>query len=421
MVTTNIGGTSNPTILGRIAERVTDLRNVHAQNADTWAERKRLRRGIKKNSPSEEKLRTNDSVVLFNFALHLISSRDIRWHLPSVSKDAEKEIEKNGNAEKILSSIFYQNNVSRSQRGLPRCERAIADSALEQAKVVIYKERRGDEFRIDPVDPTTVFERTDESGLVELVHEFSVSDVWLEDQRGKTDYWILPDDHGIKGRVNIYDYWRKNPAGQWANTVVVLSTSNRFQSLGNNGQIALQRTVDENPWEVQYFAGEAFSDASTKYKGNGLLDVNSRVYDDYDSFLEKLILHMDEVLTSPANASTRGGRPIDPDYVDPSKGTRPIYTSDAAMGESNISFSQIPGLDQSTGLILESLNQFVQQGGVNRLFLGNLDFQLSGFAISRFQELTLASIGEVVVGLEFLWSRIGYWVLSSLKNSPPRS
>lgn len=400
---------------------ITELKLDEAKVKRQRAEWKRLRRGLIKPATDREtavKLRTNDPETYFDLALHLLSSRPIRWEMRSVPQDTEQEQREYGIAERMLDSAIELNDVRRSRKGQQRAHRSITDAALEQGKVAVFHERiegdRGTEFHIDPVDPSQVYERFDDRGIAEFVREYEVSATWLENKAREAG-WQLPEG-GVKGNILMWDYWRALPMGKYRNVI------NVGQKAGNTfGRVSSVNTVrdeivDRIPWHVQYFNGEANAVNSIE-KGRSILEINSRLYDEKHKYLEKLDIHLNEVLTSPGNAGSVGARPVvDKRLLSANEGERGVHYFDPSRGESALSFSQIPPIDSSTQLLLSSTDQGIQNGGVAQFFLGQIKQEFSGVALKRLEELTLAAVGEVGVGLSFLWSQLGRWILESIRD-----
>ena len=146
-----------------------------------------------------------------------------------------------------------------------------------------------------------------------------------------------------------------------------------------------EKYTPDIPWIVQYCNGDP-KGVNQVEKGRGILEINRRLYDDKHSYLEKLDIHMDETLTSPGNSGSVGGRPsVDPRLLDAKSGNRGVHYFDPTRGESALSFSQIPPIDRSTNLLLDNADRGIQNGGVAQLFLGQIDLELSGVALKRFE------------------------------------
>lgn len=402
-----------------------ELKSHEDVEAHTRADWKLLRRGLRESkTPGQkgDKLRTNDPVTYFDLALHLLSSRPIRWEMRSVPQDDEQEQREYGKAERVLTSLVYQNDVARSRRQQGRAHRAMTDSALEQGKVAVYHEARTDKdgnltFRIDPADPTQTWERSDDEGIFQFLHEFEQDVEWAKSKAG----WKTEGLGEESGKLTVHDYWEKVPnavpgLAEYRNVVNLTRMSNLGKSFAS--PTTVRDVIEpELPWKVQYFNGEAFGQDQVS-KGRSILEINSRQYRDKDLYLEKLDIHMDETLTSPGNAGTVGGRSgsVDPRLLAAKSGNRGVYYFDPSRGESALSFSQIPSIDRSTTLLLEQADQGIQNGGVSQFFLGNIKTEFSGVALKRLEELTLAAVGEIGVGLAFLWSELGQWMLETIKK-----
>jgi len=419
-----------------VIQRIASLESDHSARAAKRREWKALRRGLDprfitnrelQNQDKNPRLRTNDSVTYFDLVVHMLSGRAVRWQLPSRAGDSPETQKDYSNAEYLVAGILRQNNERLLQKGTQRMERAFADSVCETG-VIVYSlaslEREGTvQFKIEPVNPANVFERFDDDGLSEITHVFPM---------GKTNFlrWVAREpiaDAGIVDKI-------KN-----SNARVVTVKDYYERDFGTNDEVLIRRGIvvdsevlrevsddirhDVMPFNVLYSNGEAFpnnilrGDSISSGTAKSILDANGRIYTDINDFLEKLDLHMDEVLTAPVDELTHGGRPVaDPYDLDARSGERVTQPYDASRGERGRQIINIPALDQSTNIIVTTLEGMRQRGSVSDLLHGNLNVALSGFAIAQVLEAALATSAESRVVMQLAYDDIGKWIIDTFRD-----
>ena len=245
----------------------------------SWAEPKG--QGSRANP---EKMRTNDPETYFDMALHLLSSRPLRWKISSAPQDPEEEVRLNGIAERTLTNVLSFNDYRRAKISKGRAHRDLTDSACEQGKMAVFRERidgpRGTEFHIDIADPATTWDRTDDEGLAEFLREWETDVAWVKGKIRNNETWFLPEKVTLpdKGSVIIWDFWERIPDGSYKNTVNVGIRSAGIGSQTNWYTVHEKYTPDI-PWIVQYCNGDP-KGVNQVEKGRGILEINRRLYDD---------------------------------------------------------------------------------------------------------------------------------------------
>ena len=415
-------------------ERIAAVKNTKGKRNDRRKIWKSLRegvdprKGIKPNDNVkrqwESRLHTNDPVTYFNLAKHMLGARPIKWMVPSESGDSEGELLSYGNAEDFVASMIHINDERRASIGEDRAQIATVDSGLEIGVACIYREsmiRDGNfEIIIDAIDPENIYVRFDKYGIYEFVHEYDDDLDSLITQSEQKETWDTSLLQGLRSAgstapqtVTVQDYWRREftvPQGTPVvyNAIMVGEKEIRPETV--------ELSSESIPFDVGFFNGKSFSTEDGE-RNMSILEPNAKVYTDTSDFLGKLYTHMDEVLTAPVDEFTVGGRPVsDPGDLDPDEG-RSVQPYDSARGEQGRRSVNINQVSPVVQYIYSDLQGQTQRGSVSHLLHGNLNFQLSGFAISQIKESSLAAVGEVGVGLEAMWSRTGKWIISEFKAS----
>ena len=415
-------------------DRIASVKNTRGKRSDKRKVWKNLRDGIdpRKNLTKnatlkktwDSKLHTNDPVTYFNLAKHMLGSRPIKWMVPSESGDSEGELLSYGNAEDFVGSMIYQNDERLASIGEDRAQVGTVDSGLEVGVACIYREsmvRNGEfEIIIDAINPDNIYVRFDKYGIYEFVHEYDEDLDSLITQSETKDSWNTLLLKGLRSAgstapqsVTVSDYWRREFTVPQGTPVVYNAIMVGDKEIRPETHETKQDII---PFDVGFFNGKSFSDEDGE-RNMSILEPNSKVYTDTSDFLQKLYTHMDEVLTAPIDEFTVGGRPVsDPADLDPDEG-RGVQPYDSARGEQGRRTVNINQVSPVVQYIYSDLQGQTQRGSVSHLLHGNLNFQLSGFAISQIKESSLAAVGEVGVGLEAMWSRTGKWIISEFKKS----
>lgn len=367
-------------------------------------------------------LHHNDSVTFFDLALHMLTHRDLRWHIPTKPGLEKEEKRKFGVAERAIQSIMTANDDRLVDAGQQRFQRAVADPGLETGTLCYFRRATTDdegdtEFIINPVNPDNVFSRHDLHGLAEFVHlsKRTVDD--LEAQGNNELLWntkILADEEGGR-KVLVQDYWKRTFDSN--NEPVI-----EHGILTEKGELMPLTVVDEEeiPYKVlrlngEMYPGELVSDGEMEnFLGKSILAANEKIYLEKEDFLADLRKHMQEVLTAGLFYTARGRQPI----MDPQKvlGTKERTLDVFDVGEGNPGTFPVNPFDQALQFVWLDLEAGRQRGSVPDLLHGNLQVQLSGFAISQVLEASLVQIGEASKVLEHLFSDLGTWILRRLKD-----
>lgn len=371
----------------------------------------------------ESRLHTNDSMTYFKLASHMLGARPIKWTVPSESGDSDGEIRSYANAEDFVKSMMAMNDERLQSIGEDRAQVGTVDSGLEVGVACIYKESRvvngAFTVMIDAIDPESIYVRFDKFGIYEFVHEYAEDLDSLITQSEQKESWNTVVLKGLRTAgstapqdVTVSDYWRREFSPQGTpivyNAIMAGDKELRLESV--------EFTQEAIPFDVGFFNGKSFSSEDGE-RNQSILEPNAKVYTDTSDFLAKLYTHMDEVLTAPIDEFTVGGRPVsDPSDLDPNEG-RAVQPYDSARGEQGRRSVNINQVSPVVQYIYSDLQGQTQRGSVSHLLHGNLNFQLSGFAISQIKESSLAAVGEVGVGLEAMWSRTGKWIISEFKKS----
>lgn len=421
-------------------ERIAAVKNTQGKRSDKRKAWRNLRdgidprKGIKPNDNVkrqwESRLHTNDPMTYFKLAKHMLGARPIKWTVPSQSGDSEGEMISYSNAEDFVASMVAMNDERLASIGEDRAQVGTVDSGLEIGVSCIYREARVDvttgtfEVIIDAIDPDSIYVRYDRYGIYEFVHEYDDDlDSLITQSEGK-ETWDSNLLQGLRSAgstapqtVTVQDYWRREftvPQGTPLvyNAIMVGEKEIRKETY--------EEFETEIPFDVANFNGKSFSQLDGE-RNQSILEPNAKVYTDTSDFLGKLYTHMDEVLTAPIDEFTVGGRPVsDPGDLDPDEG-RSVQPYDSARGEQGRRAVNINQVSPVVQYIYQDLNGQTQRGSVSHLLHGNLNFQLSGFAISQIKESSLAAVGEVGVGLEQMWSRTGKWMIKKFKESNLKS
>lgn len=369
-----------------------------------------------------KKMLHNDAQTFFDLALHMLTHREIRWHIPSKPGVGKEELEKHGIAERAIMSITKANDDRLIRAGMQRFSRGVTDPALETGTLTYFRQATKTdedeiEFTILPVNPDRVWVRHDLYGTRELVvtGRRSVDDLKVEGDEKGWDTSILADvDEGSK--VNYQEYWERTFNSD-RETVI------RHGIVTDHGDLKPLAEVenDEIPYHLfrlngEMYPGDDVQDGEREnFLGKSILAANEHIYLEKEDFLRDLRKHMWEVLTAGLFYTARGRQPI----IDPQKvlSTKERTVDVFDIGEGNPGTFPVNPFDQALQFVWLDLEAGRQRGSVPDLLHGNLQVQLSGFAISQVLEASLVQIGEAAKVLEHVYSDLGTWMLKQLRDN----
>lgn len=369
-----------------------------------------------------EKLLHNDAQTFFDLALHMLTHREVRWHIPSKAGVEKDELEQYGIAERAIMSIMKANDDRLIHAGMQRFSRAISDPALETGTLTYYRQatttEEGEiEFTILPVNPDRVWVRHDIYGVREMAvtGRRSVDDLRTEGEQKGWDVSILKEvDDG--SMVNYKEYWERTFDSERSEVI-------SHGILTDHGVLKAHAQTDmvEIPYRLfrlngEMYPGDDVQDGEREnFLGKSILAANQDMYLEKHDFLKDLREHMREVLTAGLFYTARGRQPI----VDPKKllGTEERTVDVFDIGEGNPGTFPVNPFDQALQFVWLDLEAGRQRGSVPDLLHGNLQVQLSGFAISQVLEASLVQIGEAAKVFEHVYSDLGTWMLREMKTN----
>jgi hypothetical protein len=370
-----------------------------------------------------DKLLHNDAQTFFDLALHMLTHREIKWRLPSKEGVQDDTLKAFGIAERAIKSIMTGNDDRLISAGGQRFTRGVADPALEVGTLTYFRQATvnddGDiEFLVMPVNPDRIWVKHDLYGAKAIVvtGRRSVDDLKTEGEQKGWNTSILTDvDDG--SMVNYSEYWERNFSAETREPVI---SHGIMTDHGNLKELA-ETDDPEIPYKLfrlngEMYPGDDVQDGEREnFLGKSILAANQDMYLEKHDFLNDLRKHMDEVLTAGLFYTARGRQPI----IDPKKA---LSTEERTLdvfdiGEGNPGTFPVNPFDQALQFLWLDLEAGRQRGSVPDLLHGNLQVQLSGFAISQVLEASLVQIGEAAKVFEHVYSDLGTWILKNLKEN----
>jgi hypothetical protein len=423
-----------------ILKRMNNLRERHADRRERQNTAVLLARGIDPRSApsnaywnygrdSEErnrKLHTNDPQTYLGLSMHLLAGRPVAYKMPSWEGISNDEAVAHGKAERFVNAIMGINTERLIDKGMPRFNRAIVDSAIRMGMVAIYRHAAevdgNTTFIMEPWNPMQISERMDDQGLGELVRDYEADPEDFKMQVAGLPGW----DHQNINRVadanqvlRIGEYWSREYVIQSGG---IRGESRVFHTVYHqDGTILKQVAVEEGqtsiPVEVVLVNGESFPGEKFEYQARSILEDNIQMYlDDHDN-LSMIQMQARKAATGNYQEGTAGGRPVADirKMLDPRRGPA-IQSYDVMRGETGLTPVGIHQLDPAIQIFNNRLSGFIQRGSVPHALHGALDFVLSGFAISQILEAALSSVEEAQFVLQLLHARLGRWILDTAKE-----
>lgn len=371
-------------------------------------------------------LSTNDPGTYLDLAIHLLSGNPINWQMPRTPQTPQDEQERNGMLERIVKAYIRQNDRRLIKKGMPRLERAVADSLTRYGMVVIHKRivRIGSgnpEFFMEPWDPMSISERTDDFGLTELTRHYVTTPEellmiadnepnagWNVDQLNQMDKDDRIDDIKVSDYYYRYFDSEDNPVVEKA---VIYKTSDKEVNLKS---LTVEEDEIEIPAELRLANGETFPGEQTWLAARSVLDVNYEIYLQQDSDIKRIEQHRDRALSQKFKEVTHNGEPNAraDEMANPATVDIVRYRS----GEEGLSNIPQNPFDPTVSLLPDMRGQMLQRGAVPYILYGGVEINLSGFAIFQLQRAALASVGETKVMGDDLYSDLGKWILDGVRD-----
>ena len=366
-------------------------------------------------------LRTNDPRTYMDLAIHLLSGRNIGWHIPVTVIDAEETVRDYGKAERYLNQQFSLNDARLTRRGKARIERSVADTFCRMGMTVVYyealQEEAGMSFLMEPWNPLEVSEELDDEGVGELVRDYKLPINRAISIAEKTETWnteaLKKMADGGARNVELTD-WYKVTDGEVEYAVLfksmVTNTSKDFLA-----PPVVMEGRDCIPVLIRQVNGEAFPGEETQFAAQSVLEPNMFQYLYDHDLLNMINIQAKRSLSLQLFERTRGRQRVANagKLLDPNRG--PSITT-YGTDEPGISTVPINQMDSSVAILESRLQGFLQRGAVPYSLHGNLDIRLSGFAIQQLLEAALAAVGEAQINMRSLFSDLGKWVLDETKG-----
>lgn len=368
-----------------------------------------------KTGTQDEALRTNDPRTYLDIGTHLLSGRPLDWVMPRFSNIAEDIEEKHGMAERVIQSYFRINNKRLSNKQRPRFERIIADSALRFGMIAVYytkADMNGDDvYVMEPWDPMSIAEKSDDWGLSEITRRYQTNIYDLEELADKEDGWDIREiARRIRDKEEDFEVAEYYVRTRDVVRHTVVTNEGEFKSLRNLTEL----DIDEIPVKIGSANGEAFPAEEFWRGAQSILEPNFNQYLLHHDNLKRIEKHRDQTIAFKVQENTLGGRPGPATPTDIADSTEvKVFPYRVTEG---FDIKPIPQFDRSMDILAAEFPGQIQRGGLPYIFTGNIDTNLSGFAIFQLLNSALASVNETKVVLEGIYSSLGKWILDDLKG-----
>ena len=384
-------------------------------------------RNVYRPNSTQKFLKTNDPRTFLDLVVFLLAGNELNWTLPVYSRENQDEKEDHQKAERLVLGLFQQNDQRLIDKGMPRLNRAIWDSACRYGMSVVYRQVYTDDtgeqsFIMEPWDPLYTYEQFGAFGLKRIAREV----VWeIGDLRE-----MAKDENSVNG-TDSTKWTTEQITGEDADNITLMQIFEMRNDRVVESVIATDQKLvlldgrrldaDEIPIKVSHYNGEAFPGHLGEYQGQSILEANYALYLDHSDLLNRIEAHGKRVVNPVYDEFTLGGQPkADPNFMNPGKGAN-VQSYDAARGESGRRVVQTQSMDASLQIQNNEIVGFVQRGGVPYALFGNVEIQLSGFAIKQLLNAALSTAGEIQEVGSMMFSDLGRWVLDGFKESTSES
>lgn len=423
----------------KVSNRVSNLRKTHEDRVSRQRGIIAMGRGIDPRTAdyadiswnqassidnSNEVLRTNDPRTYLDIGIHLLSGRPLEWIMPRYSNIPDDEEEKHGQSERIVQSFFDINNKRLRNKQRPRFERSVCDSACRMGMVVIYMEKaklRGETvFVMEPWDPTTVSERSDDEGLAEISRDYTGS-LWdLLGVAQREQKLTETGDNTLIGwdTQSIVELIEEGEDEIELTEYYIREDGEVYHSVMRRKGDPLKYLTPMNrldiPVMVTSVNGEAFPGEQFWRSAQSILEPNFDQYILQHENLKRIEQHRDRTLAWKVQENTQTGRggSVDPAVL--AKNDE-VTVFPFRLNE-GFDIKQPPQFDQSMAILGSEYPGQIQRGGVPYIFTGAIETNLSGFAIFQLLNAAMAAVSEAKLVLQSIYADLGQWILEELKN-----
>lgn len=384
----------------------------------------------------------NDAGTFFTLGLHMLTHRGPRWRaaLSDNEREDDEEVRRKGVAERIVQSVWMQNDERLVGAGKQQFDRQLMDPALETGTSIYYRDayvQNGEvTFLIEPLDPNQAYYEFDRHGLSRIVYEDRrrIKDLIAEGGiNPKFNLKELNEKEDKDEFARVADYWERTFERVKGDMVPVLRHAIVIDEEIEYLKWGIEGDTVEIPYKVHRYNGEAVPGHVTNRHsdntglaliedetmidnvlGRSILAENEQVYIRKHDFLTSLWKHLQQVLNADTWDVTRGGQPkIDPKkFLDTDQSTHTTYDANERGPE----MVRLNPVDSSAQFIWSDIEAGRQRGSVPDLLHGNLQIQLSGFAISQILESSEASVGTFNVVYKQLLGDLGQWIVDTFKR-----
>ena len=373
-------------------------------------------------SDPDAPLHTNDPRTYLDIGIHLLSGRPLEWHMPRYSDIPDDVEEEHGKAERTVQSFFGINNKRLRNKQRPRLERQMADSACRMGMVVLYKEKvtfKGKTaFVIEPWDPTTVYERSDDEGLAEIGRDYvgSLYDLKIIAKR-EEEGWDLDKIEALieddQDEVSLTEYYLREGEKVWHAVMRTDGGKDVFLSL------TLMKDKTEITVVIAAFNGEAFPGEHYYRAVQSILEPNFDAYLFHNDNIKRIEAHRDKVLAAKYVEKTSAARPGSATASDLASSDE-VKIFSYRVNE-DLTLVQQPQFDPSLAILGTEYPGQIQRGGVPYIFTGAIETNLSGFAIFQLLNAAMSAVSEGKIVLQEMYSDLGQWMLEELKADDTKS
>ena len=374
------------------------------------------------NDPHGRRMKINHPMAYLLLMQHLLTGEPGRWRMPHMPTISQEQRLKYGKAERAVAGIFLQNDSRLMNTGQPRFVRMVSDSLTRYGMIVVYKDvlTQGDQTRfvMQPWSPLEISEEFDDFGLKQIVREYSTDTAALI-ARGKSLDWDVSQlEQRLKAgahSVKVMDYWGR----EYRKGLDTPRVTHAFLLENSDRPILAPEEVDREDIPVEVFKvnGEAFPGEEKWREAYSVLEPNVGTYLEMEDTYRMIEDHNEKSRSDQKQEFTHAGVPkANPGVVNNPRGGASLTTYDVARGEQGMNVVPMNPVDPAIQYRFQMNEIAKQQGSVPDALFGAIDFTLSGFALQTVLRAARSVAGELVPVLDLAMSRLGKWVLDSIKD-----
>lgn len=318
----------------------------------------------------------NDPKAFFNAALYMLSNASVQHRIPILAEDQNIQ-KQNGKNERALISMWRDMDKQQMMKGQSPWLRQFADYLLQTGwyAVQILFNPTTQKFAADIWNPAEVYQEYGDDGVISVAHMYSIS---AEAARAKIvrNGWPEVVKSTDKNMITVVNYWWYDEEGNPMNCVVM---NKQFVKPPTPEEFFRVLTGPCNGFADRGIIEEESATGNWRQRmGESVLETNRALWDKFNKF-------MTFVMQNSRDAAQYN-------WLERSSG-KPLATAETLKKrggvyhygptDAGLSIIAPPDVSPSAVPVLRELGGMLERGALPRTFYGNIDMELSGYAISQ--------------------------------------